>query len=351
MRYPPAMTELRARPDPCKPGTIVRPAFPASMVAGKCRVIRRQIGAFVRHGPGHSAAFTFLFARGRSAGGVAFVCRFACRNPWRDRVQRILRPAAPTLFLLLATGPGAGADLAGWHPDAARQCLLPPYEQAETEAQRSVRDLVDEIEGLDPAPDPLIGILGQAGTALCIEDRPTIARGAYTPERNLIELRADLDFGERLLILIHELRHLDQYGRGFCPSTEFDLKEYERFTYMLEADAQAVATYYAWKLREADRPDAWEAIARFGEYADIGAAFADRIGEGAAPEEAVAAAFDAWFDPPWRVETYRLSSCSAYLDRLDETKLLRSYDLLPEGYFASLCTLPDGSAYSCTAPQ
>lgn len=254
--------------------------------------------------------------------------------------------------LLAFVAPAAwGGDPAAWHPEAATLCLVPPYDQTATPAQRSARALLDAIERLDPAPDPLLEVLHRNGTALCIEDRPTTVRGAYNVDRNLIELSADLDFGERLLILIHELRHLDQYGRGFCPSTDFDLKEVTRFTYMVEADAQAVATYYAWKLKGAGQPEAWDAIARLKEYADIGAVFADSVLQGASPEDAVTAAFEAWFTSPWRVETYRLSSCAAYLDRLDETKRLRSYAPLPDDYFTGLCTLPGGAAYACTPPE
>ena len=60
-----------------------------------------------------------------------------------------------------------------------------------------------------------------------------------------------------------------------------------------EADAQAVATYYAWKLKGAGQPEAWDAIARLKEYADIGAVFADSVLQGASPEDAVTAAFEA----------------------------------------------------------
>ena len=147
------------------------------------------------------------------------------------------------------------------------------------------------------------------------------------------------------------VRHLDQYDHGFCPSTDFDLREIQRFTFMVEADAQAIATYYAWMLRQAGRAEAWDAIARLKEYADIGDVFADSIARGDAPVVAVGAAFDAWFTSPWRVETYRMSSCTAYLDRLDDSKRIRSYALLPEDYFTPLCRLPDGMPYPCAAPE
>lgn len=254
-------------------------------------------------------------------------------------------------ILSLCALPALAEAPTAWHPRAADLCLLPPYRSAATDTQRALRGLVSDIEALAPGEDPLLATLRARGTAICVEDRPSIARGSYEVDSNLIALRAGLDDGARLLILVHELRHLDQYGRGFCPSADYDMGEMTRFTYMVEADAQAIATYYAWQLAEAGRPGAWAAINAMAEYADVAAAFKAAVAAGAAPEIAVAAAFDRWFASPWRVETYRLSACSAYLDRLDATKRLRSYDLLPEGYFETLCRLPDGTAYRCAAPD
>ena len=262
----------------------------------------------------------------------------------------MFRPAALLTALFLAPPAWAEAPTA-WHPEAADLCLFPPYDQSRTEHHRSAQALIAAIEGLHPDPDPLLIVLKENGTAICTEPRPSIARGAYNVEQNVIELRSDLDPGERLLILIHELRHLDQFDRGFCPTVDVDIREMERFTFMVEADAQAVATYYAWQLAQSGQPEAWHAILRLKEYADIGAVFANRVGEGVAPELAVEAAFDAWFTSTWRVETYRLSACTAYLDRLDETKLLRKYDRFPPDYFADLCRLPDGASYDCRGPD
>lgn len=255
-----------------------------------------------------------------------------------------------TILCLAALPAWADAPTA-WNPRAGDLCLLPPYQRTTTDAQRMLLGLVSDIEALAPGDDPLLANLRTRGTAICVEDRPSVARGSYEVESNLIELRADLDEGAKLLILIHELRHLDQYGRGFCPSSDYDMGEMTRFTFMVEADAQAIATYYAWRLAEAGKPKAFEAMRAMPEYADVGASFERAIAEGAEPEIAVAVAFDRWFASPWRVETYRLSACSAYLDRLDASKQLRSYDLLPPDYFETLCKLPDGTPYRCEAPE
>ncbi|OYX43058.1 MAG: hypothetical protein B7Z02_10360 [Rhodobacterales bacterium 32-67-9] len=253
--------------------------------------------------------------------------------------------------LCVAALPALAEAPTGWHPGAAELCLLPPYQSATTDAQRELRSLVADIEALAPGEDPLLGKLRSRGTAICVEDRPTVARGSYEVDSNLIALRASLGTGAKLLILIHELRHLDQYQRGFCPSTDYDMDEMARLTFMVEADAQAIATYYAWQLAKAGRPDAWEAVQAMPEYADVAASFARAVADGSSPEIAVAAAFDRWFVSPWRIETYRASACAAYLDRLDVTKRLRSYDPLPEGYFETLCRLPDGTPYRCDPPR
>lgn len=267
----------------------------------------------------------------------------------RRRASRMIRWFV--LLLALLAAPVRAEAPTAWHPNAADLCLTPPYSQARTEEHRFVRLLLETIQSLHPDPDPLLKVLADSGAAICIEDRPSVARGAYDVDLNMIELGADLDPGERLLVLVHELRHLSQYSLGFCPSTDVDLQEMLRFTYIVEADAQAIATYYAWKLRESGRPGAWHAITSLRDYADIGAVFAKTIKEGSAPEVAVAAAFDAWFTSPWRVETYRKSTCAAYLDRLDESKRIRSYAHFPEDYFAALCHLPDGTAYDCRPPR
>ncbi|SPH24371.1 hypothetical protein DEA8626_03422 [Defluviimonas aquaemixtae] len=254
------------------------------------------------------------------------------------------------VLVLVSALPARAEPPIHWNSRAADLCLLPPYTDAATPAQTSARDLISAIAALEPAPDPLLNVLKASRTAICEEDRPSPARGSLEVEANLIALRSDLDFGQRLLILIHELRHLVQYDLGYCPTIDYDLGAMELFTYMVEADAQAIATYYAWRLAKAGRPEAWDAVRVMPEYADVAATFERAIASGTRPEDAVAEAFARWFDSPWRVETYRIAACSAYLDRLDKTKKLRSYEPLPEGYFDALCRLSDGTPYRCEAP-
>ncbi|NNU80913.1 hypothetical protein HMH01_10735 [Halovulum dunhuangense] len=234
-----------------------------------------------------------------------------------------------------------------WHPDAARVCLLDPGDPPETAAQRTARALLDAL----PPDLPLRDLLAAPGIALCIDDRPSEARGAFIPEAGLVTLSAGLSRPAMLAILLHELRHIDQIARGFCPGLDLAMRDYAQATMVMEADAQAIATLLAWRLREGGAPDAWSALETMPETADIARAFAAAIGDGADIAGATAAAFDQWFGSANRIDAYYLSSCSAYLDALDAGHLLPSYGALSADRLTGLCVLPDGRPYPCTGPQ
>lgn len=120
---------------------------------------------------------------------------------------------------------------------------------------------------------------------------------------------------------------------------------------MVEADAQAIALCYAWQLAGAGRPEAWDAVRAMPEHADVATAFDAAIADRESPEVAVSRAFIRWFASPWRLESYRLSGCTACLDRIDEAKRLQRCDLLPEDHFDALCRLTDGTPDCCEPPE
>ncbi|PJN94612.1 hypothetical protein CNY89_13485 [Amaricoccus sp. HAR-UPW-R2A-40] len=139
---------------------------------------------------------------------------------------------------------------------------------------------------------------------------------------------------------------MDQLRRGFEHSLEFDRLENIRQIYAMEADAQAIATLYAWSERAA-KPELWDAAGSIAHYEDIRTAFGDTLASTADLGLAGRAAFTAWYASDWRRESYYLSACSQYLDRLDAAHALQRYDPLPDGYFDDLCLLPDGTNYGC----
>jgi len=239
--------------------------------------------------------------------------------------------------------PGAASDAIA---PADIACLHPGTPPATPDAA-ALSALLDRIEELAPQPDLLIAAWRASGAALCLSDQPMEARGYFEPLGNRIVLRRDLPEGAQIAILIHEMRHVEQFGRGFCPSPRLDMQEAARLVFAMEADAQAIATLYAWQLRQQGDPTAWEALAQIEHYADITARFATAMAEQDDIGIATAYAFDQWYQDDWRTEAYYISTCSDHLDRLERENLLPGYDRLPEGFFAQFCRLPSGRPYDC----
>lgn len=256
---------------------------------------------------------------------------------------------ARILVLLLLCLPG----LRAWaSPPLATEavpqpaCLRPDTPPASADAA-ALAALLDRIEALEPQPDLLIAAWKSSGAELCLTDQPMEARGYYEPRSNRIVLRRDLPEGARAAILLHELRHIEQLSRGFCPSPGLDMREAARLVFAMEADAQAIATLYAWQLRQAGDSAAWNALEEIEHYADITARFATAMAEQGDIGIATAYAFDQWYQDDWRTEAYYVSSCSDHLERLEEEKRLPGYGTLPEGFFAQFCRLPSGRPYDC----
>lgn len=199
-----------------------------------------------------------------------------------------MRRFAALLAFLAPAAPGAATRQRGTREggDALpRPSLRPDGDPGTAVGARPTRR--DRAAG--PAPRPAPGGSPRNGTALCIEDRPTTVRGAYNVDRNLIELGADLDFGERLVILIHELRHLDQYGR-LLPLYRF--RPEGGHALHLHGRGRRAGGGHLLRLEAEGRgPTRSLGCHRLKEYADIGAVFADSVLQGASPEDAVTAAF------------------------------------------------------------
>lgn len=235
------------------------------------------------------------------------------------------------------------ARLRAWSADYAARCLLGesaggPRELSEVAARLAV-------EG--PFSDYLSELLSSFDVALCLDPHAPGCRGYYEPTAQVIALSPDLTFDEKLLVVVHELRHLDQIRRGFVPSLALDRREYVRLVFALEADAQALTTLYAWSERAAGRPELWATAETLEHYEDIAAAFAAALDAVDDPAPATRAAFAAWYASDWRREMYYRSACGQYLDQLDDAHGVVRYDALPAGYLDDLCLLPDGTNYGC----
>ncbi len=139
---------------------------------------------------------------------------------------------------------------------------------------------------------------------VCVDDETDLLAYYFAGVR-VIGVSTALSEGGKLAFLAHELAHVPQHpaysdNRYYPPS---DLVLLRR---VREAAAEAVATRIAWELRENGYRAAWdERVAT--PYGDVARAFetaaaADRSAEGLL--RATRAAFDCWFDAPWRLDVY-----------------------------------------------
>lgn len=255
----------------------------------------------------------------------------------------MIRSTATTLLIGLMAAPAA----------AERTCLAFPW-TGPAAPTGAMSDIVALGQWLGPtlAKAPAIAAaLAQVSPDLCLAPRLDGAIGFMDAEREQIVLDLEASTGLRRGILLHELRHLDQLARGYCPGNDLAPDENARATLALEADASAVSLMLAWQRRAAGDGSAWEALAEWPQQADIAARFAAEMAAGADLPSAVAAAFAQWYADPDRREIYHLASCSDYLDREDDGHLLRGDGALPGDFLAWLCVLPDGAPYPCTAPE
>jgi hypothetical protein len=251
---------------------------------------------------------------------------------------------------LLAPDPGAAEDadsragkLRAWSADYGERCLLAERPEGAPE----LRDLAARLAAEGPLSDYLGGLISGADVVLCLDPQAPGCRGYYEPVSHVIAFSPELGFDEKLLVAVHELRHVDQIRRGFVPPLSLDRREYVRLVYALEADAQALATLYAWTERAAGRPEVWAAAETLEHYEDIPAAFAAELDATGDAGLATRAAFSAWYASDWRRETYYHSACGQYLDQLDRAHLVPRYETWPAGYLDALCLLPDGTNYGC----
>ena len=234
------------------------------------------------------------------------------------------------LCLLLGAGPAL----------ADRACVAWPWSGGDpAPALLGLAEWLEPTLGEAPA---LAAALEGLRPALCVARRIDGAEGYLDVARREIVLDGRAAPGLQRGILLHELRHLDQLARGFCPANALSLRDNARATYALEADASAVSLMLAWQRRAAGDAAAWEALAGWPQQADIAARFSEEMAAGAGLPEAVAAAFTQWYARPDRRESYYLASCSDYLDREDRGHLLRGTAALPGDFLARLCLLPDG---------
>ena len=247
--------------------------------------------------------------------------------------------------LMLMAGQ-AGADSASITSD---DCLGAPFTGTATPVQTEIRNVV---AGLRPALDgfpTLVSALDAGETRICLATGLVTEQAFYDVEADRIVLSADMPHDLRRVVLVHELRHVEQIARGICPSQSLAMKEYARGVLALEADANVITALVAWKQKSGGDDALWQAFEGWSMTADIAGRFAAVMTERGDVAEAASAAFDQWYVSEERIERYYIASCSSYLDRQDQTHALSGYLPLDDDYLARLCLLPDGRSYDCAS--
>lgn len=250
----------------------------------------------------------------------------------------MIRAGCLALVLLgLAQAPAAFAEAT---------CAAHPY----AEATGALSDLSDRLDRTVAAFPSLARALKQQAPVLCLDDGLVEEQGYYEPKTNRIVLNSRLDQDFQLAILLHEIRHLEQFDRGYCPSVANRLTDYISVRLALEADASAIGVYTAWKLREGGDPGPWDSLSTWPTHDDLVSRFADEIAAGADEVAATSATFAQWFERAERREIYTLAICSNYLDALDREKVDPGAKTVPPDFARLLCRMPDGRPYDCTLP-
>jgi hypothetical protein len=192
---------------------------------------------------------------------------------------------------------------------------------------------------------PLLEHAAELRVGVCLDAYERACDGVFSCEENVILLDADLGDGLRTAILVHELRHVDQAAAGYRMDMDLDVHAARTLLCACEADAQAMATWFAWRMRGAGDPRPWAALVAHPNYGDIAGAFEAAILLGADEPTAAHVAFARWYASDWRVSTYRFMAAMAYYHRQDKEHVLPSDGAFPDGYFADFGLLPDGTSY------
>lgn len=238
-------------------------------------------------------------------------------------------------------------DLTIWHQESSDKCLFLKLDNPINENTTIIQEVLDELLKAPIYAKYLLKNVEHLNTAFCIDDRADGTRGYYDYKFNIISVRKKLDFATKLIIYIHELRHVDHVSRNFCQSLDFHEKEMVRMTYAIEADANAFTALYAWQLKENGSLMAWNKLKDLIHYSDIPVAFENEFQQSGDKLSATRKAFEQWYKSKWRKQNYLKYCMSGYHEMLDDTNLIQKYAPLSNDFFNDLCTLPEGKNYKC----
>ncbi len=155
----------------------------------------------------------------------------------------------------------------------------------------------------------LIARAAERRAVVCIDGQTTLL-GYYRSGMRLIGIRANLNEGEKIAFLAHELSHVPQHGK-FSDNRYYPASDLILLRRVREATAEAVSTWIAWELRQAGFDEPWQEKRSDHFYGDVARAFEAAWSRGQGtnqgterPVLAARAAFDQWFAEPARLNLY-----------------------------------------------
>jgi hypothetical protein len=254
----------------------------------------------------------------------------------RDHATGVYRPGG--------MAPGDAERALGHDPRALAGCLLAGDiaragpAGANPGSRRAELSRLFEIIGTSATGRAVLARARRHGVHVCI-DSETDLLAYYFAGRHMAGVRAGLPQGGKIAFLAHELAHVPQHptysDNRYYPPADLILLRRVR-----EAAAEAIAIRIAWELREGGEGAAWDAKLASA-YTDMARRFAMAVtdagggsgggsGGGADLLEPTRAAFDRWFEAPWRRNAYDQMTL-AHLARISEDRL----GLVPPRYALS----------------
>jgi hypothetical protein len=242
---------------------------------------------------------------------------------------------------------GEIVNLAAWDRAYEEKCYFFRAEYKKSKKMETFERLLRIIKNEPQISNYLLGKSASEKVAICEDDNQLESSGYYDYDYHIIGLLRAASLSKQTLILVHELRHLDQISRGYYHSLDYDIDEMVRLTFAVEADANAIMTLFAWRMKQLGFVGPWITLKNTEKYSDIPNRFEAEMKNGSNEIAATRAAFIQWYQSDWRATSYYRTARTGYLDLLDETKRLRRYYKLPADYLDGLCLLPAGENYGC----
>lgn len=140
---------------------------------------------------------------------------------------------------------------------------------------------------------------------VCIDDRTNLL-AYYRSGLRLIGLRANLNEGEKIAFLAHELSHVSQHYR-YSDNRYFPASDLILLRRVREATAEAISTWITWQLLHEGFSEPWREKLTDHFYGDVARAFEqawNRIPQPNRDVLAARAAFDQWFSASPRLDLY-----------------------------------------------